>query len=522
MANGQYQGSGNAVFRRNGDGGFLSALRNTLFGRPLTPEDLEKMLEEPIVPAEMPLGPGSIKSVLQLARGAQGVSRPAIDWVTRLMRGGGSSGTQAVQRVRPRMRAREGVALAGDVAQQTIPRLLPESSRSIGGFHAAARPFQTTEKYPLGHFQEGYLGSGTGHGTFGSGTYIAGAKPTSENYYATQMSRSEGMPILRIINPANRTKPGWRDVTTTYPLGGRKGLPKLASPHDFPWNTPTYEPPEVQTVPISNLQRYGWTSNIPKFVNRSSWGSVPSEVKRRYQTGNSASELLATQFLSSELPLNQGMEAINLALKDPLVWKRAKEAIERTLAGYSPEVLSFGSSPAYGRKGDVEEALRSSIQDLTEWEQGKGASVEAIDPGALYQVDAKVSPDTLLDLDLPLKDQAPFVRRRVTNYFQRLLDDEYSKSEVNEMTALEAMKESFRLRDSYPGELEADLDRMGVPGNKYWDQYSRKAKKGTKNYVIFDPKNIDIIRRLLAGVAAVGGGTVAEKEVRRRSSSNGT
>jgi hypothetical protein len=84
------------------------------------------------------------------------------------------------------------------------------------------------------------------------------------------------------------------------------------------------------------------------------------------------------------------------------------------------------------------------------------------------------------------------------------------------------MRESFRLRDSYPGELEADLDRMGVPGNKYWDQYSRKAKKGTKNYVIFDPKNIDIIRRLLAGVAAVGGGTVAEKEVRRRSSSNGT
>ena len=52
------------------------------------------------------------------------------------------------------------------------------------------------------------------------------------------------------------------------------------------------------------------------------------------------------------------------------------------------------------------------------------------------------------------------------------------------------------------------LRDAGIPGIKYLDQGSRAAGEGTRNYVVFDPAIIEILRKYgLAGM--IGGGAAA-------------
>ena len=51
------------------------------------------------------------------------------------------------------------------------------------------------------------------------------------------------------------------------------------------------------------------------------------------------------------------------------------------------------------------------------------------------------------------------------------------------------------------------LRQAGIPGIKYLDQGSRGTGAGTSNYVVFDPKTIDIIKKY--GLAALLGGGAA-------------
>jgi hypothetical protein len=53
------------------------------------------------------------------------------------------------------------------------------------------------------------------------------------------------------------------------------------------------------------------------------------------------------------------------------------------------------------------------------------------------------------------------------------------------------------------------LRDAGIPGIRYLDQGSRGAGEGTHNYVVFDDKLIDIIKKYgLAGLIAGGAATV--------------
>lgn len=49
------------------------------------------------------------------------------------------------------------------------------------------------------------------------------------------------------------------------------------------------------------------------------------------------------------------------------------------------------------------------------------------------------------------------------------------------------------------------LQQAGIPGIKYLDEVSRGAGKGTRNYVVFDDKLIDIVRKFgIAGAVSAG------------------
>jgi hypothetical protein len=58
----------------------------------------------------------------------------------------------------------------------------------------------------------------------------------------------------------------------------------------------------------------------------------------------------------------------------------------------------------------------------------------------------------------------------------------------------------------------ATMRAHGIPGIKYLDQGSRGAGEGTHNYVVFDPKTLEILRKYgIAGLMAGGGAAAASQ-----------
>ena len=57
-------------------------------------------------------------------------------------------------------------------------------------------------------------------------------------------------------------------------------------------------------------------------------------------------------------------------------------------------------------------------------------------------------------------------------------------------------------KEMRPPQASDVLKQHGIPGIKYLDQGSRTAGEGTRNYVVFDDKLIDILRKYgMAGAA---------------------
>lgn len=122
-------------------------------------------------------------------------------------------------------------------------------------------------------------------------------------------------------------------------------------------------------------------------------------------------------------------------------------------------------------------------------------------PGALYQVDLGADPREFLDYDAPLFKQSGAIREAAAN-----LD----LSHLKEGNRGRVMVERFLAnneQDGYPltgalfmsalprtpeghHSLEASefLKKYGIPGIRYWDEGSRETRKGTSNYVVFDPE----------------------------------
>ena len=118
-------------------------------------------------------------------------------------------------------------------------------------------------------------------------------------------------------------------------------------------------------------------------------------------------------------------------------------------------------------------------------------------PGKLYTVDL---PDEhiakMLDWDAPLSDQSESVKSGLRNLTDSVAGkgffDEYIKSgtpyykDLWKNLLAESMDES---------EISRALSEDGISGIKYLDSGSRAAGKGTRNYVVFDPKTIKILKK---------------------------
>ena len=169
--------------------------------------------------------------------------------------------------------------------------------------------------------------------------------------------------------------------------------------------------------------------------------------------------------------------------------------------------------------------------------------------GSMYQVRINADPEHFLDWDKPLSEQPPAIQDWYNqNYGPRLKTREIGNNpnlgpltdvslgggslgvftqdrlpEVLSSPSKFVPTKGANLYESeqlVPGDYRnpvaasSKLKELGIPGIKYLDQGSRGAGDGSRNYVVFDDKLIDILKKyglagLLGGGAAMNAGSPA-------------
>jgi hypothetical protein len=182
-------------------------------------------------------------------------------------------------------------------------------------------------------------------------------------------------------------------------------------------------------------------------------------------------------------------------------------------------------------------------------------------PGHMYEVNINADPSQLLDWDKPLSEQSPHVQNalgtfnltgevkngmplgnnaslrieqdpdlpEVKRYFMQTGGTEFRLSERDLQNFVAQNPQQVRgnnilstLATQYGNEDAASkaLQDAGIPGIQYLDAGSRTAGEGSRNYVVFDPKIIDIVRKY--GIAgAIAAGALTAEQARQLSGQQG-
>lgn len=123
-----------------------------------------------------------------------------------------------------------------------------------------------------------------------------------------------------------------------------------------------------------------------------------------------------------------------------------------------------------------------------------------------YEVAIHARPDDFMNWDKPLSQQ----NQRVRNFFkQRGIEKDITSprgytqnaGDVYFDAAIKSSGEPWRTfaRADDVKKLSEDMLAAGIPGIKYLDAGSRDAGEGTRNYVVFHPKHLEIKRRYADG-----------------------
>jgi hypothetical protein len=168
-------------------------------------------------------------------------------------------------------------------------------------------------------------------------------------------------------------------------------------------------------------------------------------------------------------------------------------------------------------------------------------------PGALYEMQVNAPQRMFLDWDMPIVDQTPEVQASLRDAgiydpdVERTIDlllnekeiialdrDPVTKAIRDERRWHDISKQIEEMRRIQPAnmtgrqayylsapdarsqaEASEALKRAGIPGIQYLDQGSRGGGEGTRNFVIFDPKMIEILEKYGVAGATTGAGAMA-------------
>jgi hypothetical protein len=141
--------------------------------------------------------------------------------------------------------------------------------------------------------------------------------------------------------------------------------------------------------------------------------------------------------------------------------------------------------------------------------------------GRMYEVNINAKPEQFLDWDRPLGAQ-PSVQSAIPGVLEQMPRPGWMPTLKNDLKDIRRSIASDPEKDgasvwgaiknlSSPDRATAALREAGIPGIKYLDQGSRTGGPGTSNYVVFDDKLIDILRKYgLAGAAPIPPAAIAK------------
>ena len=161
-------------------------------------------------------------------------------------------------------------------------------------------------------------------------------------------------------------------------------------------------------------------------------------------------------------------------------------------AGKKPETFLRYNDPPAAYAGAYQAAI----------EPWRGVSYQK-NPGHMYEVNINAEPGQLLDWDKPLYAQHPEIQARIMDMPKAApFIPKWQEARSVGGNVVSGLGKELR---GGPPEASAALRDAGIPGIQYLDAGSRGAGDGTRNYVIFDDKLIDILRRYaFPGMVATG------------------
>ena len=202
--------------------------------------------------------------------------------------------------------------------------------------------------------------------------------------------------------------------------------------------------------------------------------------------------------------------------KLPDATRRAALAVERELAdGLNPQDAKWLAAK---KQPDLQSAIASI-----------DAAKLSRDTGRMYEVAIHADPERFLDWDKPLSQQAlkseavdqVLLRAPAAPAGRGAAPRPYTLEELREYGATgrelyDRLSWAAGKPGAFPeinvaqprGASEALRD-AGIPGIRYLDAGSRSAGDGSRNYVVFDDKLIEILRKYGMLPAAIGGGAAA-------------
>src|SRR5215475_2441205 len=227
-------------------------------------------------------------------------------------------------------------------------------------------------------------------------------------------------------------------------------------------------------------------------------------------------EVLAKQLMQSQGSRDKALTVLD-ALENPMTDANGR----RVMFTYPPETV---------------QKAREFIQS--------GNIPEPRPPGHMYEVNINARPEQFLDWDSPFREQPPSIQEALRARLQAQLDQQAAlRSEIlergtwpsgrplsardidrfgspmpslEEITGSDVYKRVGSPATNQTEGFQQASDRLrdaGIPGLRYFDQGSRSAGDGSRNYVIFDDALIDILRKYgLIGLAPMGAAMARDQD----------
>lgn len=175
---------------------------------------------------------------------------------------------------------------------------------------------------------------------------------------------------------------------------------------------------------------------------------------------------------------------------------------------------AYGHGLYFAENPKVAESYKGTVPNGLAWWNPKNFVTPAELPsgkGKMYEVNINAHPDEFLDWDKPLSEQHPQTQEAVKkamgiDYYGKFDQAKSDKlwDQFKNANAGTAVRQGFIASDD--SLVAQRLKDAGAPGIKYLDQGSRAKGEGSRNYVVFDPKIIAIMKKYgLAGMAPAAG-----------------